>query len=96
MLFSFRFVNFRLTASTIINLYKMFIRSYIEHRNSAIDCLNISSVVKLKQLQVNVPPFAINIQKGIKNEIIKKSGNITSTLGRKWLKKAVSNNPDIA
>lgn len=80
----------------------MFIRSYIKYRNSAIDCLNISSVVKLEQLQVNVPPFAINIQNGIKNDIIKKSGNITSVqeriikLGRKWLKKVVSNNPDIA
>lgn len=51
---------------------------------------------------MNVPPFAINIQNGIKNDIIKKSGNITSVqeriikLGRKWLKKVVSNNPDIA
>lgn len=51
---------------------------------------------------MNVPPIAINIQKDIKNDIIKKSGNITSVqeriikLGRKWLKKVVSNNPDIA
>ena len=51
---------------------------------------------------MNVPPFAINIQNGIKNDIIKKSGNITSVqeriikLGREWLKKVVSNNPDIA
>ena len=80
----------------------MFITSYIEYRNSAIDCLNISSVVKLEQLQLNVPPIAINIQKDIKNDIIKKSGNITPAeekiinLGRKWLKKVVSNNPDIA
>ena len=101
-LFSLKSINFKLTPPTIINLYKTFIRSCIEYGNSATCCLNKSSLVKLEQLQLNVLRFALNIQKGIKNDITRKSANIASmqerivNLGSKWLKKAISNNPDIA
>ena len=95
-------MDFKLTPSTIINSYKAFIRSHIKYGNSATCCLNKSSLLKLEQLQLSVLRFALNIQKGIKNEIIRKSINITSirerivTLRRKSLKKAICNYPDIA
>ena len=92
--------NFKVTPHTINYLYKTFLRSLIEYGNSATCFLNKSNLVNLEQLHLNVLRFALNIQKGIKNDI-RKSANITIiqeriiTLGKRWLKKAISNNPDI-
>ena len=60
-----------------------------------------SNLQNLEQVQLNVLRFAVKIQKGIKNDIIRKSANIETiqdriiNLGKRWLKKAIVNNPDI-
>ena len=65
--------NFKVTSRTIINLYKTFIRSRSEYGNSATCFLNKSNLLNLDQIQLNILRFALNIQKGIKNDIIGKS-----------------------
>ena len=51
-LLSLKSKNFKLTPSTIINLYKTFIRSRIKYGNPATCFLNKSSLIKLEQLQL--------------------------------------------
>ena len=93
--------NFKVTSRTIINLYKTFIRNLFEYGNSATCFLNKSNLQNLEQIQLNILLFALNIQKGIKNDIIRKSVNVVTIqdriiiLRKGQLKKAISNNPDI-
>ena len=93
--------NVKVTSRTIINLYKTFIRSRFEYGNSTTCFLNKSSLLNLEQIQLNILRFALKIQKGIKNDIIRKSANVVTIqdriiiLGKRWLKRAISNNPDI-
>ena len=93
--------NFKVTSRTMINLYKTFIRSRSESGNSATCFLNKSNLLNLGNIQFNILQFALNIQKGIKNDIIRKSANLVTIqdriiiLGKRWLKKAISNNTDI-
>ena len=68
--------NFKVPTRTIINLFKTFIRSRIEYGNSAACFLSISNLQNLGQIQLNVLRFALKIQKGIKNDIIRKSANV--------------------
>ena len=85
----------------MINLYKTFIRSRSESGNPATCFLNKSNLLNLEQIQFNILQFALNIQKGSKNDIIRKSANLVTIqdriiiLGKRWLKKAISNKPDI-
>ena len=60
--------NFKVTSRTIVNLYKTFIRSRFEYSNSAICFLNKSNLQNLEQIWLNILHFALNIQKGIKND----------------------------
>ena len=92
--------NFKVTSRTIINLYMTFIRSWFGCGNSTTCFLNKSNILNLEQIQLKIH-FPLNIQKGIKNDIIRKSTNVVTIqdriiiLGKRWLKKAISNKPDI-
>lgn len=99
---TYQLADFSFRPASLVKLYnKTFLTSRIEYGNSVICFLGKSSFVKLEQFQLHVLRFTLNIQMATENDIIRKSSNASSiqerivTLGKKWFKKAISNNPNI-